>query len=148
MQALVLALNKIKADHRYIVLYIYGNFKARYVRKKMKDYYMATAKATTAQEFISEMVKIAKFSENVIAYLLAIRVEHWLRHAWSPRPNSGLLLNNPFEYFNSFIGSENREKPILTMLEVIRKKIMDRIHQKRNKMVKYDGPIYPKIQKK
>ena len=58
-----------------------------------------------------------------------------------------MLLNNLYEAFNRFI-LDAREKPILTMLEVIRSKIMNRIMNKRNKMMKLKGEICPKIQKK
>lgn len=44
------------------------------------------------------------------------------------------------------MGGKNKEKPILTMLKVITKMIIIRIHTKRDKMLKYNGPICLRIQ--
>lgn len=54
-----------------------------------------------------------------------------------------MLCNNPSKSFNSFIG-EWREKPILSLLEGVRKLIMVRIHRKGDWTIKYKEPIYPK----
>lgn len=114
----------------------------------MKDIYWTAVKAITMQEFANNMSKIIKISEVALGYLLDLKIEYWSRQAWSARPKLGLLLNNPFECFNSFVGGENKEKLILTTLKVVRKKLILRIHQKRDKMMKYNGLICPKIQKK
>ncbi|KAL4346647.1 hypothetical protein GQ457_17G011550 [Hibiscus cannabinus] len=43
---------------------------------------------------------------------------------------------------------ETRDKPILTMMETIRSKIMQRMAKKQSQAEKFVGPLYPKIQKK
>ena len=58
-----------------------------------------------------------------------------------------MLLNNLCEVFNKYI-LEAKEKPILTMCETIRCKLMNRFFLKRNALEKYNGLICPRIQKK
>ena len=58
-----------------------------------------------------------------------------------------MLLNNLCESFNKYI-LEARDKPILTMMETIRTKMMERIANKHTIVENYLGPFCPKIQKK
>lgn len=58
-----------------------------------------------------------------------------------------MLLNNISECFNSYI-KEVRYKPIITMLEMIRRMIMIRIHEKRVWAMEYTGVVCPRILKK
>ena len=58
-----------------------------------------------------------------------------------------MLLNNLCETFNSKI-VEAREKPLVNILETIRRYLMVRIHNNKDSMAKYEGPICHKIQQK
>ncbi|CAL8992186.1 unnamed protein product [Prunus brigantina] len=58
-----------------------------------------------------------------------------------------MLLNNMYESFNSFILAY-RDKPILTILEIVRCKLMRRIQGRRDKMNNWTKEICPKIFKK
>ena len=71
----------------------------------------------------------------------------WARSHFSTRAKCDILVNNMSESFNSYI-MEARDKPIITMLEYIRRKFMNRIQIKKQGMEKYPGPICPSIQKK
>lgn len=95
---------------RYCVRHIYGNLKRRYPGKEIKDAYWPDAKATIMQAFMEKLGKIGKVSENVVGYLVELGIEHQSRHAWSPRPKTKLLLNNPSECFNNFVSGKNRKK--------------------------------------
>lgn len=77
-------------------------------------------------------------SKVLVVYLGKVGPKYWSRHLWGPNAKSVILLNNPSESFNRFI-SECREKPILSLLEGVKKFIMVRIHRKRDLMVKYNG---------
>ena len=65
----------------------------------------------------------------------------------SARTKCDILQNNIAETFNSFI-LEARDKPILTMCEIIRRMLMKRFISKREGMKNYNGPICPRIQTK
>ncbi|CAL9017347.1 unnamed protein product [Prunus brigantina] len=58
-----------------------------------------------------------------------------------------MLLNTMCESFNSFILA-CRDKPILTMLEIVRCKLMRRIQGRRDEMKNWTKEICPKIFKK
>ena len=58
-----------------------------------------------------------------------------------------MLLNNLSESFNKFI-LDARDKPILTLMEIIRTKLMQKIALKSKVAEKFVGPLCPKIQKK
>jgi hypothetical protein len=58
-----------------------------------------------------------------------------------------MLLNNLCECINKYI-LDARDKPILTLLEMIRTKLIQRLQVKRDVMIKYKGSICPKNQKK
>lgn len=57
---------------------------------------------------------------------------------------SDLLINNHCEIFNAFILSA-RGKPIITMMQRIRILLMARIRRSREKMLKHEGTICPRI---
>ncbi|GAA0148344.1 hypothetical protein LIER_36702 [Lithospermum erythrorhizon] len=79
-----------------------------------------------------------------------------LKHANSPTRwcntffpltvKSDMLCNNLSESFNSFI-LEGSDKPIITMLETIRRKLMERIRDRKVAMERKSGIIYHRIVK-
>ena len=58
-----------------------------------------------------------------------------------------MLLNNLCEPFNKYI-LEAKDKPILTLMETIKTKLMQRVVMKGAVAKKYLRPLCPKIQKK
>ncbi|XVF56298.1 hypothetical protein PTKIN_Ptkin06aG0107900 [Pterospermum kingtungense] len=63
------------------------------------------------------------------------------------RAKCDILLSNLCETFNRFI-LDARERPILSMVENTRFKLMKKFYLKRNDAANYEGKICPKIQKK
>ncbi|XP_073147584.1 uncharacterized protein [Henckelia pumila] len=68
----------------------------------------------------------------------------WSRSHFSMYPRCDILLNNICESFNSLILDE-REKPIIQLLEGIRNLLMTRMQINREKAAKWVGPICPNI---
>ncbi|KAL4281675.1 hypothetical protein GQ457_03G011390 [Hibiscus cannabinus] len=58
-----------------------------------------------------------------------------------------MLLNNNCECFNKLI-LEARDKPIITLIESIRTKLMQRLAKRKDQVEKWTGLLCPKIQKK
>lgn len=58
-----------------------------------------------------------------------------------------LLVNNLSECFNAYI-MEPRDKPIITIVETIRKKLIHKHKVKRDEMGKMDERLYPAIMRK
>ncbi|KAL7206726.1 hypothetical protein ACSBR2_019440 [Camellia fascicularis] len=77
--------------------------------------------------------------------MMRVNPVQWSRHGFSPRTKSNRLLNNISECFNSWV-IQARDKHILTMMEMIMSALMVRIHECRDSMLKYKGPICEKVQ--
>ncbi|XP_020080199.1 uncharacterized protein LOC109703884 [Ananas comosus] len=73
--------------------------------------------------------------------------QQWSRSHFREFPKCDMLLYNMCECFNRYI-LQARAKPILSMLEAIRCKLMNRLYMKMEAAEKYNGSICPKIIKK
>ncbi|CAB4306440.1 unnamed protein product [Prunus armeniaca] len=111
-----------QAQHRWCVRHMYGNFKEKYKGKGLKDLLWSAARAPDCHDFEVEMNKLKEMDGDAYNWLM------------------GKDLNN------YILGA--RDKPILTMLEMIRCNLMKRLEVKRIAMAKHEGVICPKIQKK
>jgi hypothetical protein len=80
-------------------------------------------------------------------YLDDVNLASWSRHAFSAQSKSDMLLNNLADTFNAWI-KESKDKPLLTMLEMIRRQLMTRFQQKKDGIRFATHKIYPKFQKK
>ncbi|XP_077251820.1 uncharacterized protein LOC143891052 [Tasmannia lanceolata] len=134
------------ADHKCCVRHLDANFKVEYKGKLHKDTMWAATYASTAIEFEKHMAALEKLDKKAYAYLKKINPTLWSRIAFSPRSKCSLLVNNLSETFNSFI-LPARDKPILTMLETIRRLIMTRFQKQRVEMEKYQGPYALKFKR-
>ncbi|RYR75592.1 hypothetical protein Ahy_A01g000151 [Arachis hypogaea] len=77
-------------------------------------------------------------------YLIAIPPRYWSRSRFTYNSKVDTLVNNMSESFNSAI-VDAREKPIVTMLEEIRVKLMTRWAENRELAQNYLGTILPRI---
>ncbi|KAK5832802.1 hypothetical protein PVK06_016605 [Gossypium arboreum] len=93
------------------------------------------------------MDELRKTNQHAYDWLKEKNPTHWLRSHFSIRSHSDMLVNNLSESFNKMI-VEAREKPILTMMETIRTKIMLLIIKKKEEADKWKGMLCPKIKKK
>ena len=76
------------------------------------------------------MIAIKNISVEAHAYLSVIPAKHWSGHAFCSRSKSGMLLNNICESFNNVL-LEARGKPIISLMEWIRRYVMQRSAAKR-----------------
>ncbi|XWS19190.1 hypothetical protein CRYUN_Cryun32bG0110200 [Craigia yunnanensis] len=70
----------------------------------------------------------------------------WSKSHFSTIVKCDMLLDNLFESFNKFI-LDARDKLILTLMETLRTKLMQKIALKSKADEKFVGPFCPKIQK-
>ena len=132
-------------DHRACVRHIYVNFRdSGHRRKTLKDKLWATASAYTVFEFDAHMAELKKFSPPVYDYLSKIHVVTWSRSKFSTNPKSDLIVNNLLECFNSYI-LDARDKPILTMVDTIRRKLMRRFQVNKASIAKMSEKLCSKI---
>ncbi|KAK8538965.1 hypothetical protein V6N13_022112 [Hibiscus sabdariffa] len=71
----------------------------------------------------------------------------WSKSHFSPRSKCDMLLSNLSECFNKMI-LEARDKPILTLMEMVGTKMMQKIAMKKEEAEKWTGILCPKIQQK
>ncbi|KAK8614013.1 hypothetical protein V6N13_122392 [Hibiscus sabdariffa] len=137
------------SNSRTCVRHLYNNFKLQSGNqgKALKDALWRAARATYMKEWTDAMHELKAMSEQSFNWLVAKDPRNWSKAHFSTNLKSDMLLNNLCESFNKMI-LESRDKPILTMMEMIRCKIMTRIPAKKEAAEKFIGTLCPKIQKK
>ncbi|KAL4291181.1 hypothetical protein GQ457_14G014140 [Hibiscus cannabinus] len=137
------------SEQRNCVRHIYTNFKTKETNrgKTLKDVLWKAARSTYVTQFTTTMNEMKAISKDAHDWFVDKAPSMWSKSHFSTRSKCDMLLNNLSECFNMVI-LEARDKPILTMLEIIRTKMMRRIVQKREEAEKYTGILYPRIQKK
>ncbi|KAF3963590.1 hypothetical protein CMV_012034 [Castanea mollissima] len=130
----------LDAYNRFCVRHLFDNFKKNHQGKELKDLMWGGAKSSTRVAFESYMKQMEIVSKEACDELRG-------RNAFPYYPKCDMLLNNVCETFNSNI-VEAREKPLVNMLETIRRYLMVRICKNMGSMAKYQGPICHKIQQK
>jgi hypothetical protein len=107
----------------------------------------AASYAYTVGPFEVAMGKLKALSEDAWKWLSAIPVQAWARHAFDTNCKTDLVVNNLSEVFNRYI-LDVRKKPIRTMIEGIRCKLMPRFHEKREGAAQSGWSITPTYSEK
>lgn len=104
--------------------HIYANFQTAGFRgPELKKYMFAASYSYTKNGFDLAMAALKKDCEEGYNWLMQIPVEAWARYAFDTNCKTDLVVNNLSEVFNKMI-LDVRNKPVRTMLEGIRNKIM------------------------
>ncbi|XP_075665940.1 uncharacterized protein LOC142635705 [Castanea sativa] len=135
------------AEHRFCVRHLHANFKKDFPEKVLKDAMWNAARAATKNSFDFHMDELKKLDVKAYEWLVKLDVRTWSRHAFNPRSKSDTVVNNIAESFNAWI-LEARDKLVLTMMEIIRVMLMQRLQTKRDHMRRYEGRVCPRIYKK
>ena len=98
----------------------------------------------TFSRFEAEMKKLKETSIQAWEWLQKIDPKQWSRSHFSEHPRCDFLLNNICESFNAAI-LEARDKPIITLLELVRGYIMKQIVSKREAVLKWKHSVGPRI---
>lgn len=96
--------------------------------------------------FEEELRKLKEVSNDAWEWISKVAPKHWSRSHFSEAPGSDLLLNNLCEAFNSAI-LDARDKPIITLMEMVRCYIMKRIQAKSSEVSKWKSHVGPRIHK-
>jgi len=135
-------------EHRFCLRHLYSNYKKRFgggivIRNLM----MAAAKAIYYQGWEASMEELKKVNEEAAEWLHAIPRKSWCKHAFSAYSRCDVLMNNLSESFNNTILLA-RDKPIITMMELIRTYLMSRFAHLREKLTAFTGVVMPKPNKR
>ncbi|KAK5794658.1 hypothetical protein PVK06_035897 [Gossypium arboreum] len=105
--------------------------------KELKDLLWKAARASTTREFDDAMDELRKTNHHAYDWLKKKNPAHWSMSHFSIRSHSDMLMI-----------LEARGKPILTMMETVRTKIILLIVKKKEEAEKWKGTLCPKIKKK
>ena len=131
MQGLLKAVSQIfpNSPQRFCLRHIYANFQAAGFRgAELKKHMFNASYSYTKGGFDTAMAALKNDCEEAYEWLVKIPPETWARHLFDTNCKTDLTVNNLSEVFNKMI-LDVRNKPIRTMLEGIRNKLM----------VKYSG---------
>ena len=117
------------ASQRRCARHLYSNFRQQFPGLKLKVNFWKAVKSPNQWDWNEAMGEIKK--ENILAYnwLMEKPLHLWTRHAFDVDVKSDHVTNNMTESFNQWIGTV-RGKPVLTLLENIRIKLMKRFHDR------------------
>ncbi|XP_057755612.1 uncharacterized protein LOC130974776 [Arachis stenosperma] len=131
-------------DNRFCVRHLYSNFRKRFPGLQLKQLIWKCAKATYWKDWERYMAELKAMNQEAFWYLNAIPPRYWSRSRFTYNSKVDTLVNNMSESFNAAI-VDAREKPIVTMLEEIRVKLMTRWAENRDLVQNYSGTILPRI---
>ncbi|CAL8998312.1 unnamed protein product [Prunus brigantina] len=140
-------------DHRFFLSFcarhLFSNYSLLFKAKSLRDKFWEASYATTVPHFTRAMEDLKKLSKDAYEWLTSPDKppRHWSKSHFNTHLKCDMLLNNLCESFNATI-LECRDRPILSMFEHIRCKLMRRIQGRRDKMLKWNKPICPRIFKK
>ncbi|KAK8594980.1 hypothetical protein V6N13_015889 [Hibiscus sabdariffa] len=120
------------ATHRTCVRHLYNNFKnsTNFKGKHLKDLLWKAGRATYQKEFEDAMAELKVVSNDAFNWLNGKDPSQWSKSHFPSFYKSDMLLSNLSECFNKMI-LEARDKPILTLMEMVRTKIMQKIATKK-----------------
>lgn len=126
--------------------HIYVNFRSQFAEAALKRYFWQAARSYNAAGFNSALYKIQELKPAAYDWLLKIPAEMWSRHAFDPRLKNDHVTNNISESFNHWVG-DLRSKPVLSLVDGLRAKLMSRLQKRKQKGSKWQGLIVPNVVK-
>ncbi|XP_028107005.1 uncharacterized protein LOC114306047 [Camellia sinensis] len=93
------------------------------------------------------MRQMLELSSEAHIWLSKFLVKIWARHTFDHRVKSEHVTSNMVESFNNWIGNV-RGKPILTLLENIKLKLMNKLHKRFEEATSWQSLVTPNIKKK
>ncbi|XP_025692605.1 uncharacterized protein [Arachis hypogaea] len=134
-----------QVHYRFCVWHLWRNFNKQWKDLELRRLLWDAARSTTFQDFIGNMDKIKRVSEEAWTYLNKWPRHSWMKSQFSHRPKLDNICNNACEVFNARI-KEARSKPIITLLEEVRMFVMRSIAKNKIKLNNHVGKLPPVIQ--
>ncbi|KAK9292713.1 hypothetical protein L1049_020692 [Liquidambar formosana] len=117
-----------EANQRHCCRHLYNNFKARFPGILLRDHFWDAARACNRQKFNESMDAMKTINIAAYNWLIEIPVTQWSRYAFDAR----------------WVG-ELRSKPVLTMIDTIRCRLMSRTHKRYQTGNRWTNEITPAI---
>ncbi|KAL0297754.1 UNVERIFIED_CONTAM: hypothetical protein Sradi_6827500 [Sesamum radiatum] len=134
------------AVNRRCARHIYANFRGQFAGAALKRYFWQAARSYNVAGFNFALHKIKELKPAAYDWLLKIPAEMWSRHAFDERLKNDHVTNNISESFNHWVG-DLRSKPVLTLVDGLRTKLMCRLQKRKLKGLKMSGDLVPNVVK-
>ncbi|KAL4583549.1 hypothetical protein LXL04_008127 [Taraxacum kok-saghyz] len=136
------------AEHRQCARHIYANFKKfAYNGEEYKYIFWAATSCTVEPGLMEVMDRLKTIDVEAYEYLMARNPSSWCRAYFNQDRVCEAFENGISESFNAMI-MDARKSPLLTMLEMIRLSVMERVSTMHKVQETWDGPICRAIIKK
>lgn len=126
---------------------MYGNWKKKFSGPKFLDLFWTCVNACTVAKYEEALNKMKEESIQAYDEFCSRSPRSFCKALLNSFVRSDLTVNNICETFNSYV-LNSRDKPIIHLLEDIRKSIMVRLHDIAQMLEKSVDVICPKIRKK
>nr|XP_025884588.1 uncharacterized protein LOC101247704 [Solanum lycopersicum] len=113
------------AERRMCARHIWANWQKRWRGEERRKAFWRCSKASFEVKLRDEFDYMGKLGHKICEALLGYNKEYWCRALFSERSKCDVVENNMCETFNSWIVGP-RHKSVISMLEDIRHKMMDR----------------------
>ncbi|XP_023642289.1 uncharacterized protein LOC111831612 [Capsella rubella] len=120
------------AEHRHCTRHIFANWRKVYYDYCHESYFWAIAYSATEGDFKYNMEALRSYDRPAFDDLLKTEPKTWCKAFFSGRSSCEDVCNNFSESFNRTI-KDARQKPIINMLEDVRRQAMKRISKRRHK---------------
>ncbi|KAK8661724.1 hypothetical protein V6N13_091320 [Hibiscus sabdariffa] len=134
-------------EHRMCARNIYSNWHKKWKGMNKKIQFWNCVRSTFVEDFDDQLKILEEMGATSTNDLLAIPPLHWSRAYFTGNSKCDVVDNNLAEAFNGWI-VDARCHPIISMLEKIRKIVMQRLHVKRSWVNKWKTNIAPRAQQK
>lgn len=149
LQGLINAVHKElpKAEHRKCVRHIYQNIKAIHGKKlEMKYFIWELGRSYNKSQYEVNLKRVQDYDKDVFNEVMKRNPESWCLAFYKVDGSCCEdIENNSVESFNNSI-KEARERPVMPMLEMIRRLAMVRINRRRAQSTDHDSMFTPYVQ--
>ncbi|KAI3454753.1 hypothetical protein Pfo_011416 [Paulownia fortunei] len=115
-------------EHRFCMRHLYANFKNLYKGEDLKQLVWGAASGYTMEEFKKHMDELRALNMGAYKWLIKEHPSSWARSHFSTNAKCDMISNNISESFNQYI-KDARDKPTITMMEMIRQQLMTRFQE-------------------
>nr|XP_025669758.1 uncharacterized protein LOC112769454 [Arachis hypogaea] len=130
------------AHHRFCAWHLWQNFQKQWKDSHLKSLLWKCVRAMTVQEFNGHMQSIKRVNEKAWAYLDKFPRQAWTRAHYKDFPKVDNVCNNMCEVFNAAT-KPYICKPVLTLLEDVRRYAMTSMARNKLKLSSHMGYLPP-----
>ena len=133
------------SDHRFCVKHLHTNYRdVSHHGLGLKDKLWVGAVTYTEAEFYKEINELKLISQDAYNYLSKIDPSLWSRAWFNTFSKCDLLVNNLYKCFNAYI-LKAHDLLIISMLEIIKKKLIKRYQTKRDGIRTMTDRLCPRV---